>query len=87
MEGGGLGDVGLDHRSPERLLNHRLVKVVPVANTGVPIHVVTGGREDILSTPLAVCIRVFPCQRIGKRGSAQTECATARQILHRGGTG
>jgi hypothetical protein len=72
MEGGGLGDVSLDHRAPERLLNDRLVKVVSVRNTSMPIHVVTGGGEDILPAPRAICVGVFARQCIGKRGSAET---------------
>lgn len=53
------------------LLNHRLVHVMAMQDSGFLIHVVTRRREDVLPSPMAVRVEVLPAESVWQRSATK----------------
>src|SRR3990167_992126 len=66
-----LGDPGFLHSLFHRLLQDRLMKMVPASFSRHPVRVMASRRKDPLPPPLFPCVWVFALKRIGQSDSAQ----------------
>src|SRR5262249_12580068 len=67
-----LGDPGVLHGLFHRLLQHRLMQMVPASLSRYSVSVMASCRKHPLPAPFLACVWIFSLERVGQCDSAQT---------------